>query len=184
MKRFDRNTALSLLLALIALAIVLRITPPMVSDVVELKLAKNATAIARIDQSRNIKHRRTLAVDRLDLSHRQQLRHPKLGRIGYGEHFFVDIEHEFEVLEGGNYRFLVGSDDGFVLRIDGEELCRFDGDRPYRENVCPVRLEAGTHQFSLSYFQGGGHAGLRVRYRQVGASDSPFFGEDSRWMRF
>lgn len=185
MKRWcNRNAVFSAVLALVALAIVIRIVPPFVPAVIELELGKNAEPITRIDQPREIEYRRTLAVDRLELAHRNRLRHPELGRIGYGEQFFVDIEHDFEVLEAGDYRFVIGSDDGFIARVDGQPLCRFDRDRAYRENTCPVRLEAGTHEFTLNYFQGGGQAGLTVQYRRAGEEESFFFGEDSRWLRF
>ncbi|WP_341936404.1 serine protease [Marinimicrobium sp. C2-29] len=174
-----KNTVLTALLVLVALAIVIRIIPPYVPKVVELEISKNKQGIGRIDQSRDIDYSRSLWVDRLELSAKNQLRHPKLGQIGYGNNFFIDIEHEFTVETAGDYRFLIGSDDGFVAAVDGEELCRFNTDRPYRKQTCRVSLEEGSHTFTLSYFQGGGHAGLTVEYRRVGADKPRFFGESS-----
>lgn len=181
---WNKNTVLTLLLVGVAVAIILRITPPFVSDVVELKIVKNKTPISRIDQEREPDYQRRVWVDRLDLFHKNQLRHPKLGQLGYTDNFFIDIDHTFEVLEGGRYRFLIGSDDGFVAKIDGEELCSFKADRPYRKQTCMVELSEGEHRFEMSYFQGGGFSGFSVEYMPVGAERPHFFGEDSEAVRF
>ncbi|WP_024460783.1 PA14 domain-containing protein [Marinimicrobium sp. LS-A18] len=181
---WNKNTVLTLLLALVALAIVVRITPPYVPKVVELTLVKNKGAIRRIDQEREVDFQRTLWVDRLDLSRKNQLRHTKLGQIGYADNFFVDIDHTFEVLVPGEYRFLIGSDDGFIAKVDGREICRFNRDRGYRKQSCRTRLDEGEHRFELTYFQGGGHAGLTVEYRLKDGTQAYFFGEDSQLMRF
>ncbi len=181
---WNKNTVLTLLLALVAVAIIMRITPPFVPKVVELNFAKNKVAIKRIDQERDIDFQRSLWVDRLDLSRKNQLRHPKLGQVGYAEHFFVDIDHRFEVLHPGEYRFLIGSDDGFIAKVDGREICRFNRDRGYRKQTCRVTLSEGEHRFELTYFQGGGHAGLTVEYGLMSGGPNHFFGEDSDLIRF
>lgn len=174
-----KNTVLTALLVLVVVAIFIRITPPYVSNVVKLEISKNKQAISRIDQPREIDYSRTLWVDRLDLSAKNQLRHSKLGKIGYSDNFFIDINHEFTVKTAGEYRFLIGSDDGFIATVDGNELCRFNTDRPYSKQTCRVTLDEGKHQFELQYFQGGGHAGLTVEYMRAGAGKPRFFGENS-----
>ncbi|MGD8175452.1 serine protease [Marinimicrobium sp. ARAG 43.8] len=181
---WNKNTVFTGVLGVVLLAIVLRLLPPFVPDVIQLTLVKNDAAIRTIDQPRQVAYQRTLWVDQLNFSDRNQLRHPKLGQIGYAEHFFIDIDHTFEVLQTGTYRFLIGSDDGFSARIDGNALCRFDRDRPYRKQTCAVQLEKGEHRFEMSYFQGGGFAGLTVEYLPQGADQAYFYGENSDWMRF
>lgn len=183
-KVLNRNTLLSIGLSLVALAILVRMAPPYVPKVIQLQVHKNNDPIVHIDQPRDIAYSRSLWVDRLELFERNRLRHPKLGEIGYGEHFFLDLEHEFEVLQGGNYRFIIGSDDGFSASINGERLCRFARDRAYRKQSCRVHLEPGKHQFELSYFQAGSGAGLTVEYMRVGEDQSYFFGEDSELVSF
>jgi len=180
-----KNSLVTALLLLVAVAILIRITPPYVPQVIELQIHKNDGIVRHIDQDRDIAYSSTVWVDRLDLFERNQLRHPKLGQIGFGEHFFVDLSHEFEVKQAGQYRFVVGSDDGFIVRINGNELCRFSRDRAYVKQTCPpIRLSEGTHRFDLNYFQAGSGAGLTVEYMQVGDDRPYFFGDDSPFMRF
>lgn len=181
---WNRNTVLTLLLVLVAVAITMRITPPYVPKVIELTLVKNNGAIQRIDQDRDIAFERRVWVDRLQLLDKNQLRHPKLGQIGYAEHFFVDVDHTFEVRQSGLYQFLIGSDDGFIAKVDGQTICRFNRDRPYRQQPCGIRLSEGEHRFELSYFQGSGHAGLTVEYQRRGDDERYYFGEDSELLTF
>lgn len=183
-KWINKNTILSSLLLLVALAIVIRITPPFVPKVIELEISQNRQPIGHIEQDRDIEHSRSVWVDRLDLFARNQLRHARLGQVGYTYNFFVDIEHEFEVKQAGRYRFIVGSDDGFILQVNGNELCRFNRDRAYVKQTCYAQLTEGTHEFMMNYFQAGGGAGLTVEYMLVGESRTFFFGEDSEFMAF
>lgn len=185
MRQLDpKNTAFSILLALVVIAILYRITPPSVDPVITLVISKNRTDIHNIHQVRNIEFSREVMVDELNLSNENRFRHPKLGNIGYADRFFVDINKEFNVKSSGKYLFRIGSDDGFSAKINGKLLCEFVGDRPFSMQNCPVSLPAGTHSFELSYFQGFGNSGLSVEYKKAGGDKLRFFGDNSKYIRF
>ncbi len=148
-----------------------------------MSIHKNKVAIEHLNQPRNIDFSKTVYLDKLDLSRGNRFAHPELGDVGFSDNFFADVEAGFEVKQAGDYRFLVASDDGFALAIDGEELCRFTRSRPIRTQVCQARLEEGRHSFKLRYYQGVGHAGLKVQYRRKGDADLHWFGEDSAYLK-
>jgi len=183
-KFLTNNTIFSLLLAIITALILYRITPPHVSHVIKLTIAKNRTSITSIYQGRNIEATREVWVDRLDLRVKDRFRHPKLGNIvGYDNDYFVDIDRDFEVLQAGRYQFLVGSDDGFSLTIDGRKICEHLGDRPFAIQTCILRLQPGIHRFHLAYFQGFGNSGLSVEYERE-QSKRHWFGDSSGDLHF
>lgn len=178
MKFLDKNTLLSIFIGLAFVAIIARFVPPYVKPVLKLELHKNQVAITRLNQPREITDSRTQWVDRLDLHHRNGFAHPKLGPLGWNENFFVDLDSTFSLAEAGNYRFVVGSDDGFSLSLDGRELCRHLRDRPYRRQSCHVSLDAGEHRLQLRYFQGYGQAGLTLEFGPTAANGKlRFWGE-------
>lgn len=177
-----QDTALSCVLVIVLLFIIVRILPTSVDNNLSMSVHKNKVAIEHLNQPRNLEFSKTVFLDKLDLSRDNRFAHPELGDIGFSENFFADVETEFEILQRGDYRFLVASDDGFALEINGEELCRFTRNRPIRSQVCRVRLEEGKHKFKLRYYQGVGHAGLKVQYRRQGDADLHWFGEDSEYL--
>ncbi len=180
----SKNWVFSLLWALIVAIILHRIIPPSVDKVIKLVITKNNISIANINQPRNVQLTKVVWVDKLNLRVKERFSHPTLGNIaGYTDDFFVDMNHEIKALKSGQYRFTVGSDDGFNLSVDGKKLCEYTTDRPYSIQVCFVQLTAGTHHVHLSYFQGYGNSGLTVQY--AFANDPKhWFGEDSASMSF
>ena len=181
---FNKDSILSALLALVVVLILVRITPVSVDPVVKLVISKNRTSITNIYQARDIESSREVMVDRLELLEKSRFRHPKLGNIAtYSEDFFVDVNHNITVKQADTYRFLMGSDDGFSLRIDGKLICEHLGDRPYSVQVCMVHLSEGQHQVSMSYFQGFGNSGFTAQYAR-GDEKPRWFGEDSRSVKF
>lgn len=179
-----KNTLLSALLLLVALLIAIRITPVSVDPVVKLVISKNHTSISNIYQQRDIQFVREVMVDRLNLLVKSRFSHPELGNIAtYSDDFFVDINHTITVKKTDTYRFLMGSDDGFSLRIDDKLICEHLGDRPYSVQVCMVHLTEGQHQVAMSYFQGYGNSGFTVQYAR-GDEKPRWFGEDSRAITF
>jgi len=88
------------------------------------------------------------------------------------------------VSKKGLYHFLIASDDGFRLFIDGKPLCEFLGDRPLAKNECTVWLEKGDHVFFLSYFQGYGRLGVQAYYRPTSSNTYNFIGVSSPSLSF
>lgn len=164
--------------------ILVRITPTYVDPVVKLVISKNRTSIGNIYQQRDIEFTKEVMVDRLNLLDKSRFSHPKLGNIaGYSDDFFVDVIHTVTTLQTGQFRFLIGSDDGFSLMVDGKKICDHVGDRPYSVQPCFVDLTKGSHQINLSYFQGYGNSGLTVEYA-YGDGRQYWFGDDSDVMKF
>lgn len=181
---FSKNSIFSALLILVAILILVRIAPVTVDPIVKLVISKNRVSIANIYQQRDIEFTREVMIDRLNLLEKSRFSHPKLGNIAtYADDFFVDVNHTITVKKTDTYRFLMGSDDGFSLRIDDKLICEHLGDRPYSVQVCMVHLTEGKHQVAMSYFQGFGNSGFTVQYAR--GDDKPvWFGEDSKHVKF
>ena len=94
------------------------------------------------------------------------------------------MRKRFRVLGDGDYRFLVGSDDGFSLRIDNRPVCADPRPHALSLQPCTVRLARGEHAFALDYFQGSGPSGLSVQYGRQDRSGEFWFGDDSDYFHF
>ncbi|MDQ2077194.1 PA14 domain-containing protein [Marinimicrobium sp. ABcell2] len=178
-----KDTALTALLCLLAVLILRAMVPIGVDANLEMRVSQSNVPIRYLHQRRDIGMTKVVHLDKLDLARHNRFYHSNLGDVGYGENFFADVEASFRITEPGTYVFVVASDDGFALRINGREVCSFVRDRALATQRCPIRLDAGSHDFQLSYFQGGGHAGLRVQYGRAGESKLYWFGENSPFLK-
>jgi hypothetical protein len=70
------------------------------------------------------------------------------------EWFAIDYTGNFYIANPGNYDFVMFSDDGSILYIDGKKVVRNDGVHPTRRADGSVTLTQGLHSLRLSYFQG------------------------------
>lgn len=183
-KLFNRNDSFSALLLVVIVAIGYRITPVHVDPVFTMTLSKNRSTIVDVHQARDIEVSQTVSIDRIDLADKSRFRHPKLGDLGYGNDFWADINAEFMVKKAGSYSFYVGSDDGFILSIDGRQLCEWTHDRPLTTDACTINLTEGNHKFSLVYFQGYGNAGLTMQYAFNSDGTMYFAGDNSKYLKF
>ncbi len=180
----NKNSIFTALIIVVAVLILVRIAPVTVDPVVKLVISKNRVSIGNIYQPRDIEFTREVMVDRLNLLEKSRFSHPKLGNIAtYSDDFFVDVNHTITVKQADTYRFLMGSDDGFSLRIDGKLICEHLSDRPYSVQVCMTHLSEGQHQVSMSYFQGFGNSGFTVQYAR-GDEKPNWFGDDSKSVKF
>lgn len=180
----NKNSIFTALIIVVAILILVRIAPVTVDPVVKLVISKNRVSIGNIYQPRDIEFTREVMVDRLNLLEKSRFSHPKLGNIAtYSDDFFVDVNHTITVKQADTYRFLMGSDDGFSLRIDGKLICEHLSDRPYSVQVCMTHLSEGQHQVSMSYFQGFGNSGFTVQYAR-GDEKPNWFGDDSKSVKF
>lgn len=181
----NKNTFFSIALALVAISIVIRIMPVTVDPVLKLVISKNKVSISDINQARDIERSQEIMVDVLNIAEQNRFQHPVLGELGYGNDFFVDVEAPFTVKQAGNFQFVVGSDDGFILSINGKQLCNYPGSRPLGTQNCRnIKLAEGQHLLKLNYYQGYGHAGLKVQYRNAGSSKLYWVGENSDALQF
>ncbi|MBW8777372.1 MAG: family 20 glycosylhydrolase, partial [Stenotrophomonas sp.] len=89
------------------------------------------------------------------------------------EWFALTFTGYLRVPSDGLYDFRLESDDGAVLRIDGDVVVDRDGPQSLAESSGQVGLAAGLHAISLQHFQGGGGKGLSLRMRQGDAPPQP-----------
>ncbi len=75
---------------------------------------------------------------------------------GGGEQYAMQITATLEVPEtdAGFWTFLVRSNDGFDLLIDGVSLMDYEGSRAPSDSLASIELAAGLHDLELIYFQG------------------------------
>ena len=186
MKKFsiNKNSVFSILLAIVIGAIINKIIPPHVTPVFTMVVSKNRISIVDIHQVRDIEMHKTVMIDRINLADKSRFRHPKLGDLGYNGDFFADIEAPFSVKVAGDYTFYVSSDDGFILSVDNQKLCEWTHDRPLSTSTCHVKLSAGSHNFTLNYFQGYGNAGLIMSYANTSSGKQYLAGDDSKFIEF
>jgi len=89
------------------------------------------------------------------------------------ERFGLTFEGYLRLPADGLYDFRLESDDGAVLRIDGDVVVDRDGPQSLAESSGQIGLAAGLHAISLKYFQGGGGKGLNLRLRQGDGAPQP-----------
>jgi hypothetical protein len=70
------------------------------------------------------------------------------------EWFAILYTGSLTVTDAGDYRFRVNSDDGAILRIDGDVVVDNDGQHGPQSVGAIAHLEPGRHQLELRYFQG------------------------------
>lgn len=180
----NKNSIFTALIALVVIIIAVRITPVSVDPVVKLIISKNRAGITNIYQQRDIEFTREVWLDVLDLEEKNRFSHPKLGNVAtFSDDFFVDVDHSITVKKADTYRFLMGSDDGFALTIDGKLVCEYPGDRAYTVQPCLIFLAEGAHQVQIAYFQGYANSGFTVEYAR-GDEKPRWFGEDSDSVKF
>ncbi|MCB1096403.1 MAG: hypothetical protein KDN22_12575 [Verrucomicrobiae bacterium] len=94
------------------------------------------------------------------------------GAGGFGDHdnFAIRSVGQINVTQGGLVSFICNSDDGFVLRIDGDEVGSA-GDRGRADTLMEVDLAAGIHDLEFIYYERGGGAGVSLFvYRGIGTA--------------
>lgn len=70
------------------------------------------------------------------------------------EWFALDMKFQVNAPKKGNYDFTLLSDDGAIVYIDGLKVIDNDGLHAVLEKKARVFLEAGQHEFHVSYYQG------------------------------
>ncbi len=97
----------------------------------------------------------------------------------YKNEFGLVFNGKLEAPKDGDYFFLLASDDGGRIAIDGQQVVENDGIHPsgtIREGK--VKLKKGTHDFHLEYFQAAGQAELSAAWRGPDFTATPL----SKWI--
>ncbi len=88
--------------------------------------------------------------------------------VGKDEFFGLRFRGYIDVPETGVYTFLLTSDDGSRLLIDGTTVVDNDGVHGARQRTGFIALAAGKHELSLAFFQGAGGMALEVLLKGPG----------------
>lgn len=70
------------------------------------------------------------------------------------EWFAIDYNGSFWIAKPGEYRFLLASDDGSRLFVDGLKIIDNNGLHPIVTKTGSITLTAGFHKIRVEYFQG------------------------------
>ena len=88
---------------------------------------------------------------------------------GYVEHYYLEITGELLADQAGTHEFLLASDDGSRLEIDGRVVIDHDSTHGMTRKLGAAELTAGPHELRVTMFQDGGDQGLRLEWRPPGA---------------
>jgi autotransporter-associated beta strand protein len=83
----------------------------------------------------------------------------------------VRMSGTVNIFDEGSYNFSTESDDGSVLFIDGVKVADNNFYQGMTVRGGNIFLEPGAHQIVIGFYEGGGGAGLKVRYTPPGGSN-------------
>jgi mono/diheme cytochrome c family protein len=78
--------------------------------------------------------------------------------------FGVKFRGIIAIPKNGKYTFYATSDDGSRIFIDNRQIVENDGIHPMGEKQGDIDLQAGDHEITVTYFQGGGEWDLKVEW--------------------
>ncbi|MEM8873556.1 MAG: ThuA domain-containing protein [Planctomycetota bacterium] len=84
---------------------------------------------------------------------------------GYDQFYLAEFTAQLLIDEPGDYQFLLTSDDGSRLTINGETIIDQGFAHAMESKVGAVALQAGAHPLRVSYFQAGGGQGLILKWQ-------------------
>ena len=88
-----------------------------------------------------------------------------LAPSGRANQFGVVFEGQLWVPVTGSYTFFLKSDDGSILKINGNKVIDNDGLHKLRERSATVQLNQGFHSVRVDYFQLFGASGLSMQWQ-------------------
>ncbi len=89
------------------------------------------------------------------------------------DHFAYKFLSFINIPERGVYKFYTHSDDGSVLRIDGQTVVDNDGGHSARRREGKIALEAGLHRLELLYFENYMGQELEVGFASRNLPETP-----------
>ena len=92
--------------------------------------------------------------------------HFDISKAAAEDHFGFEFSAWLDVPETGAYRFRLSSDDGAVMKIDGQLFIDQDGDHG-STSLRFAGLEKGLHKIEISYFENYGGQSLSLSYRTL-----------------
>ena len=138
----------------------------MVADVYRLR--RDARSVTEMRDRQPIKR---VCLAQLDITPRSFLE----GFPGMGstvEWFGLDIRFTVTIAETTTWEILLLADDGAILSIDDENVIDNDGIHAPTPVATRVKLDKGSHNFRVRYFQGPGpDLALMLAWKKPGAAD-------------
>lgn len=134
----------------------------------------------------------TLWIEKLYFPRGNELRHPTYGYLGYKQNFVMRIDGDFTLSKDRPVKFVLYSDDGVRLLIDGKKVLEFPKDRPFGKSEGVIDLKKGKHHLHIDYFQGYGQLGLAGYYTVLNSLNQlktvnnslKLLGKDSKMIEF
>jgi hypothetical protein len=87
------------------------------------------------------------------------------------DNFFTTVDGLLNVRQAGEYVFRLLSDDGSILRIDGEVVVDHDGLHGAEPKDGTVELAVGQHELNIRHFDAGGAERLVLLWKPPGAEE-------------
>ncbi len=91
-----------------------------------------------------------------------------VAKHGSGDRFALRYSGQLEIAKAGKYEFILGSDDGSRLKIDGKVVVDNDGVHGMARKKGSVELSAGRHAVVLEFFERDGGEELEVTFSGEG----------------
>lgn len=88
------------------------------------------------------------------------------------DYFAVTFEGLLRIEADGLYRFIIVSDDGSRMFLDGKLLIDHDGNHPPKPAGGLTRLQKGLHPLRIEYFQGNGEKSLGLFVEQCSSRET------------
>ncbi|WJS95579.1 T9SS sorting signal type C domain-containing protein [Flavobacterium johnsoniae] len=95
------------------------------------------------------------------------------------DRFFVRYKMTANLTEAGQYNFMLGSDDGIRLYIDGIKVFERWNQHSYTVDAFLQTLSAGSHQFILEYFELDGSSRAAISFGAIKGDQALPYGINS-----
>lgn len=93
------------------------------------------------------------------------------------DRFFVRYKMTTNITEAGQYNFMLGSDDGVRLYIDGVKVAERWNQHSYTVDSFLTNLTAGNHNFILEYYEYDGSSRVAISYGLVKGDQALPYGD-------
>jgi len=95
-----------------------------------------------------------------------------VGKKTYQSPFTIEWDGFLKIQHRCNYTFILGSDDGSALFLNGKPIIDNGGTHGLKEKTQTVLLEPGFYRFHLTYFDQGGGAMLYLKWKYSGIEET------------
>ena len=149
---------------------------------ITVKIIKQKGVVKDLNTPVKQMYSKKIEIDTIKFPVKRVLWHHIYGNLGVANNFFMDIKTDIVLKKDAVISFAIGSDDGFRLSIDSNEVCSHIKNRAFAYTKCSKKVKKGKHKLHIFYYQGYGPMGL-IAYYAVN-HDRHLIGEDSKYLSF